>query len=127
MTGPELAGGNAAGGGMGEPQTVVGLTPGPGAAPCANTGAAATAPISAAQPSVRTNCLRIKRIPQPKHLSLLDLLGDSDERIGVVAGPLRCRAGLDAPPIMGFTPRRLREFAAARELSGLTIRELAAL
>src|SRR5215471_4028283 len=64
MTGPELADGRAAGGGMGDPQTVEGLLFAAaglaGLPPCANAGATATAARSAAQASVRANCFCIK-------------------------------------------------------------------
>src|SRR5581483_7663711 len=85
MTGPEPAGGRFAGGGIGEPQTVVGLLAGAGVpCACASVGSAAAAARSATQVSARTICLRINRIP--KHLSLLDLLGDSDDRPPLAAG-----------------------------------------
>src|SRR6476659_2385469 len=61
MTGPELAGGSAAGCGMGDPQTVEGLLfAAAGLPPCANAGGTATAARIAAQASVRANCFCIK-------------------------------------------------------------------
>src|SRR6476620_2380038 len=64
MTGPELAGGSAAGWGIGDPQTVEGLLFAAaglaGLPPCANAGGTATAARSAAQASVRANCFCIK-------------------------------------------------------------------
>src|SRR5258708_3286155 len=131
MTGPDPAGGSAAGGGIGEPQTVVGLFAAAGswAAGCANAGVEATVADSAADASARANCLCIKEFRNA--LVYRIFWGVQTNRTGYWPGSAVRRVQefkSSRSPVRGSGGSGLgsRELASPGQLTGRAIGQLAA-